>query len=53
MFLKYIKTNVGGIGSGCEQFSATKNYTIKRIENGQLVIIVDGIRYNALGQKLQ
>ena len=31
----------------------TRKVTIKVIENGQLVIIRDGVRYNAMGVKLQ
>ena len=29
------------------------NETVKTIENGQLVIIRDGVRYNAMGIRLQ
>jgi hypothetical protein len=29
------------------------NGTVKTIENGQLVIIRDGIRYNVMGAKIQ
>ena len=52
MYIKYIKTNTN-VPSDIEIVPTNNTNSIKRIENGQLVIIVDGIKYNALGQTIE
>ncbi len=54
MYIKSIKTNTG-TPTDVETMTIGNNVAaaVKRIENGQLVIIVDGMRFNALGQKIQ
>ncbi len=54
MYLKSIKTNTGATATDIEQMGIeTKANSQKLIENGQLVIIVDGHKYNALGQTIE
>lgn len=54
MYIKYIKTN-SDIPSDLETVPTTDNkrLTTKIIENGQLFIIVDGIKYNIFGQTIE
>ena len=35
------------------EFVGAENNAIKTIENGQLVITIDGVRYNVMGAKIQ
>ena len=38
------------ITTGIENMAAPQNGVVKTIENGQFVIIREGVRYNAAGQ---
>ncbi len=51
MYIKSIKTNTGAT-TDVENMTINNN-AVKRIENGQLVIIVDGHKYNACGQRIE
>lgn len=41
------------VATGVENTSARNNRSEKQLENGQLVIIYNGVRYNAQGQKIK
>lgn len=43
----------GGIGTDTEEVTVAEDNVQKMIENGQLILIRDGVRYNAQGQILK
>ena len=50
--LKDFRTNCEGVSTAIES-AAAETPAVKTIENGQLVIIRDGVKYNAMGVRLQ
>ena len=50
--LKDFRTNCEGVSTAIES-AAAETPALKTIENGQLVILRDGVKYNAMGVRLQ
>ena len=50
--LKDFRTNCEGVSTAIDN-AAAETPALKSIENGQLVIIRDGVKYNAMGVRLQ
>ena len=50
--LKDFRTNCEGVSTAIES-AAVETPVVKAFENGQLVIIRDGVKYNAMGVRLQ
>ena len=50
--LKDFRTNCEGVSTAISS-AAVETHAVKTIENGQLVILRDGVKYNAMGVRLQ
>ena len=50
--LKDFRTNCDGVSTAIDN-AAVETPAVKTIENGQLVILRDGVKYNAMGVRLQ
>ena len=52
MAVRLVQDYTGG-GTGCQQVMSEKLRAVKRIINGQIVIVRDGKMFNAIGQEIQ
>ena len=50
--MKDFRTNCEGVSTAIDN-AAVEIPAVKTIENGQLVILRDGVKYNAMGVRLQ